>query len=463
MISADFCKTVSLAGETVSLEALLAAREQRAALQQQCVTDFHLPVLSVTLLAVGAVKKNGLLDTIFAHCLWELTACFAELGATPRAEFIRPLTTGHEALFVLPIAADTLKQAMMALEARSPLSRLWDLDVFDEQGRLLSRSDFGGSPRRCLVCERDAKICARERNHSTETILAEMQKRVLAETIADLARQALLDEVYLTPKPGLVDRRNNGSHRDMNVQTFERSAEALRPYFADCVRIGLDRLDLSPLQLFATIRPLGQQAEQAMWQATGGVNTHKGAIFAFGLACTALGRLLGQGHYRAENWLTQLCDAVAEMTQGVCRELEMTAENQPLTAGMRLFRQFGLTGARGEAEKGFPLVRQAWAFWKNLPNVDDEHRLRLTLLFLMAHNQDTNVVHRGGLAGLTFVQQQAQQILADTQRQDKETLIAKLTAFDTACIRRNLSSGGSADLLGLTWFFILLDRILFTF
>lgn len=463
MISADFCKAIALTGKPVSLNDLLEAREQRAMLQQQCVAEFRQSVLSVTLLAVGAVKKNGLLDTLFAKCLQDLTAYFAELEIKPTAEFIRPLATGHEAVFVLPIEANRLKQAMIALEDRSPLSRLWDLDVLDEQGKLLSRAEFGGSPRTCLVCERDAKLCARERTHSVEMILAEMQKRVLAEIVADLARQALLDEVYLTPKAGLVDRQNNGSHQDMTVQTFERSADALRPYFAQCVRVGLDRLELSPLQLFAEIRPLGQQAEQAMWQATQGVNTHKGAIFAFGLVCAALGRLLGQGGYKAENWLAQLCETVAEMTQDICDELQKISHNQPLTAGIRLFQQYGLTGARGEAEMGFPLVRKARAFWQTLPTLDDEHRLLLSLLFLMAHNQDTNVVHRGGMAGLAFVQQQAQQILADTPLTDKSQLIAKLIAFDTACIARNLSSGGSADLLGLTWFFVLLERILFTF
>ncbi|AUI65574.1 MULTISPECIES: triphosphoribosyl-dephospho-CoA synthase CitG [Glaesserella] len=442
---------LSLKGTEISLEQLLAAREERMLLQQRCLQQYGQTVLSVTLLACGAVKKNSLLDHLFAKCLAHLTALFSQLSLKPTEEFIRPLETGHEALFVLPIDAKTLKQAVISLEESSPLARLWDIDVIDSTGKLLSRSEFGFNARPCLLCSDDAKQCARSRKHAIGDILAEMQQRVLADEIAERVSEALLEEAYLTPKAGLVDRVSNGSHQDMDIHTFEASSYALRPFFAQFVRKGIATSTLETSQILAQIRPLGLQAEQAMLQATGGVNTHKGAIFAFGLVCCAIGRLFAQ---QQPFTLEAICELVSQFTQGLTQELQHYPENLPLTAGVKLFRQFGLTGARGEAEQGFPLVRMGYQWLKAQPQRAWQHQLHLLLLQLMAKNQDTNVVHRGGMAGLAFVQQTAKALLADSQiYQDQHYLEQKLHEFDLACIERHLSAGGSADLLALTIFF----------
>ena len=159
-------KTFSLEGQEVSLEQLLEGRENRANLQQQCLEQYGETILSLTLLAVGGVKKNVLLDFVFAKALGNLTALFDKLGVQPTAQFIRSLETGHEALFVLPIEANLLKQGTMQLEDSSPLARLWDIDVIDHNGNLLSRADFDFPPRPCLVCDDNAKSCARSRKHS---------------------------------------------------------------------------------------------------------------------------------------------------------------------------------------------------------------------------------------------------------------------------------------------------------
>ncbi|OOR99285.1 2-(5'-triphosphoribosyl)-3'-dephospho CoA synthase [Haemophilus paracuniculus] len=458
MIFAKICPPFDIEGEAISLETLLNAREARALLQQQCLTDYQQTVLSFTLLAVGAVKKNALLDYVFTKGLAELTALFQTLGIKPTAEFIRPLATGHEAIFSLPIEATTLKRALIALEQSSPLARLWDFDVFEASGRLLSRAEFGLPPRPCLLCNDEGKICTRSRRHSLDEIVAEMQRRVrgdyLAEKIADKVNQALLAELDLTPKPGLVDRQNNGAHKDMDYHTFERSAAALRPFWAKFVQRGIETADLPESQILAEIRPLGQQAEQAMFHATDQINTHKGAIFAFGLVCCAMGRAFALS---AETDISQICHTVAQITQGITQELQNVPENQPLTAGIRIFREYGLTGARGEAEAGFPLVRKVLPLLDN--QRDPQHQGLILLTALMADNADTNLIHRGGLAGLTFVQNEAHKRLENTDfLQDREACIASLNALDQACIERNLSAGGSADLLALTFFFHLLLR-----
>lgn len=456
MIFSKFRKTFSLSGQEVSLEQLLEARENRAILQQQCVEQYGESLVSLTLLAVGGVKKNALLDEVFAKALENLTALFTQLGVTVTAQFIRPLETGHEALFVLPIEATLLKQAVMQLEDSSPLARLWDIDVIDRNGTLLSRADFNFPPRPCLVCNDNAKSCARSRKHCFDEIFAEMQRRVqavdFAAQIAKFAYQALVSEARLSPKPGLVDSINNGSHRDMNLQTFEQSALALKPFFASFVLEGIKTADLPISQILANVRPLGLQAEKAMLQATDNVNTHKGAIFAFGLVCTAIGRLYQQNSQTES--VGVICETVAQMTQGLCAELQNVAQNQLLTAGVQLFQQYGLTGARGEAESGFELVRQTLDFLADVNVESTEHQWLIALVYLMRFNPDTNVVHRGGMDGLVFVQQKARELLENQSiLLNKAKLKTHLSQFDKACIAKNLSSGGSADLLALLIFF----------
>ena len=455
MIFSKFRKTFSLRGQTISLEQLLDARESRANLQQQCLEQYGETLLSLTLLAVGGVKKNALLDEIFAKALENLTALFQTLGVEITAQFIRPLETGHEALFVLPIDATLLKQAAMQLEDSSPLARLWDIDVIDRNGKLLSRADFDFPPRPCLVCNDNAKSCARSRKHSFDEIFAEMQRRVQAvdfsEQIAEFAYQALVSEARLSPKPGLVDSINNGSHKDMNLHTFEQSALALKPFFSHFVLEGMKTAEGPSSQILRQIRPLGLQAEQAMLQATEQVNTHKGAIFAFGLVCTAIGRLYQQ-HRLAMN-VKQICEMVAEFTQGLCAELQYFPKNQLLTAGVQLFQQYGLTGARGEAESGFALIRQTIEFLSSKQASSTEHQWLMALVYLMAVNPDTNVIHRGGMEGLKFVQQEAKKLLdSPSVLLNESELKNNLSQLDQACIARNLSSGGSADLLALLIF-----------
>lgn len=272
----------------------------------------------------------------------------------------------------------------------------------------------------------------------------------LAEAFAHLAYQALITEVELTPKPGLVDRRNTGAHHDMDVHTFHASAQALKPWFASFYRCGVRHCELPADYALLRLREEGIAAERDMFQATSGVNTHKGALFALGLLCAAAGRLAGQGIGPDRE---SLCEEVARMCEGVVRN-ELSRQSEAQTAGEHLFQRYGLTGARGEAASGFATVRRYGlpAFEEAcLQGADEETALLAVLLSLMAHNPDTNVVSRGGLEGLAFVQAEAQAMLAQGGHQLPD-FRACMIALDEVLIARRLSPGGSADLLALTWF-----------
>ncbi|MGA1858842.1 triphosphoribosyl-dephospho-CoA synthase CitG [Azospirillum sp. 11R-A] len=272
-------------------------------------------------------------------------------------------------------------------------------------------------------------------------------ERSLGNRLARLAHRSLLHEVLLTPKPGLVDRRNCGSHRDMDLSSFLASARAIAPWFRRFFQRGLDGCAV-PAELFLVgIRADGMACERAMLHATGGVNTHKGSIFAFGLLCAAAGRLVGQGRALHRD---PLCAEVAAVCSRVVEELRRPGEAG--TAGEHLYRRHGLTGARGEAASGFATVRNhALPAFERLRPHGSRTALHGALLELLAFNPDTNVVSRGGLAGLEFLQGEAMRLRRDGGVAAADYL-RRLAALDDEAIRRNLSPGGSADLLAVTWF-----------
>lgn len=274
---------------------------------------------------------------------------------------------------------------------------------------------------------------------------------------SQLAHEALLVELHLTPKPGLVDLRNNGAHSDMNVATFETSAATIAPFFERFFAAGAASASDPAPQTLPDLRQIGLEAEAAMFRATGGVNTHKGAIFAFGLTLGAAGRLSAREAALATD---ALCDEVAAIAAGiVARDLDRSTRTAA-TAGEYIHKRYGLSGARGEAESGFATVRKA-----GIPalraareqGAGEESGLLAALAALLAQNSDTNLIARGGPDAPGFVRREAQAIAeAGPFAPDFRT---RLEALDDALIARNLSPGGTADLVGLTWFLSRLEDL----
>lgn len=248
--------------------------------------------------------------------------------------------------------------------------------------------------------------------------------------VPGLAEEALWHELELTPKPGLVDKLNNGAHRDMDHTLFVRSIRAVTPWFSRFAELGSEHAGKPVAEQLRLIRPMGIACEQAMYAATNGVNTHKGGIFALGLLCFASGRV---NNVSADS----LCCDVSNICRGMVAR-ELAGRSGQATAGERQYQQYGLTGASGEAESGFSTVRKVLEQWSG-------HSLHGLLLRLMAVNQDSNLVSRGGMEGLRYVQGYAREMLASGWDRDA------LLKMDTALTERNLSPGGSADLLSVGW------------
>jgi triphosphoribosyl-dephospho-CoA synthase len=291
--------------------------------------------------------------------------------------------------------------------------------------------------------------CTQELN-TASSLSAPAHTAGTAAFVAESASRALLTELMLTPKPGLVDQRNSGAHRDMNIHTFLKSASVLSRWFPRFVQIGHQSAHVPACDFLPLARPIGLQCEKAMFEATEGINTHKGAIFSLGLLCSAAGRLLANG---SELNCERLCSEVTAICAGLVSR-ELTGTSTADTAGERIFRRYGLAGARGEAASGYRTVRSlALPVYDRLRSsgVRDDLALLQVLLCLLAVNDDTNLLSRGGLAGLDYVREYSRKLLLERGVLAREGL-EKMMAFDDALIARHLSPGGSADLLIVTAF-----------
>lgn len=276
----------------------------------------------------------------------------------------------------------------------------------------------------------------------------------LEEKISSIAVEAILHEAAVTPKPGLVDRSNSGAHGDMDFFTFISSASVLHPYFLRMAEAG-SRFDQSDLTLLLQeLRPIGIDAEKAMFSVTGGVNTHKGLIFSLGILCAAASYL-----FRREKKCPaeKVCRIASQMCSGIV-EKELKGNNPGQTTGEKLFSREGIQGIRGEAEKGFPSV--VYAALPSLKESTDEWNSRLinTLLRLMSIVEDSNIVGRKDKKTLESVQKQSREVLNSGGAADDRGMEI-LKQMDLNFIEQNISPGGSADLLAVTIFLYKIEAL----
>lgn len=450
-------------GGTITLQELLAARDSRAARQRELLAQYGCPVVSFCMNIAGPVKQSPAICRGFREGQERLSAALGAARLPVAFCEERIAATGCEALWVVDGPVQQLKEVCMEIEERDALGRLFDLDVLALGGGKLSREDLGFPPRPCLICGQRGKGCASRRLHTvrelqekTDDILSNYFATRDRETLAAAAGRALLYEVCTTPKPGLVDRWNNGSHRDMDVFTFMDGITALLPYFKEAVEIGQETAGEPPGRTFRRLREAGLRAEKAMFHATEGVNTHKGLIFSLGCILGAVGRLwTPEGPCREAQRVLEMCRQM--VSPAVEADLNSLTRSAARTEGERFYMSTGLRGARGEAADGFPAVWQVGlpAFRTALGRgVTLEKAGIAALLALMQETADTNLVARGGMEGWRWAAEQAAKLLSEGDDLSDEAV----RKFDQEMIRRNLSPGGCADLLAITYFLHFLEE-----
>ena len=407
---------------------LLNARFKRAHHVEKLSRDRDEPVVLVKANMPGE-KKNP----PHAHVILNVAVRLLFDLLEPVMEVRTPSRDGDYHVMVIDGNATALKRLGVYLEDTHRLGRLFDIDVY-ENGKKLSRTELGRARRSCLICGGDVTLCRREGRHRLKTLRASIEQKVhgfLLDALSEEAAQALRKELYMHPCFALVGPGGSGRHTDMNISHFLASIEALKPYF---------RLYLSHgVALESTLHKLrsaGQRGEAAMMKATGGVNTHKGAHFIFGIVLPVFMHSVLEGA-TLERFKENLATASGVILKDDFKGL---SERSPKTKGEALYQKRGVRGVRGEALSGFRSVFE----WYPAQGGDDLE----ILMRIMARLEDTTLPME---AFETKAMKNALRTCEAKGFEGREALYEQY---------RHLSPGGAADMLALVYFLRSTDHLL---
>jgi len=476
-------------------EQFLQAREARQALIDRACEAGGTVVFASTGVPGAEKSPDGLAPVFSAAC--ERLA--SSLDAVPVARGIDAL--GSWALFTTRLAAGDAKRVCVRIEEEQRAGRLLDLDVYHND-RQVDRASLGLPPRRCLACERPAVECIRLKRHTADGLSRAVSGLLAVPAPHDRASERLASalvvgarvELALTPKPGLVDREDNGSHPDLSFDAMARSVDLLPAYFEELLTLGTglkpvgtglkpratgdtDQARGTGLKPRATgdtddargtgLKPratgvpgdtgdealaacidAGRRAERRMTDAIG-ANAHRGYIFLGGL--TLLASFGGEEHIR--EGIRDIARAVADARPGI--------GDGPISHGSAIRRQLGLGGIEQEAlaglpsvfERALPALRARRSAHQNRRGADRDEPLHYAMAVLMQVVEDTTAVHRCGRGGLERLRAdgRALQVSIESER----AYLPWLRALNGTYRTLNLTMGGVADCLALT---VALDR-----
>lgn len=425
---------------------MLNAREIRVERQSKMLLNGKC-IICFTMNIAGPYKISSVIEKAFDEGMNRIVSMLKVYRIAPLQTNVYKEITGVEGYISVNADSDKIKRLMVQIEDTFPLGRLFDIDVIKSNGEKVSRSDINMAGRRCMICESEGAACARSRKHSVEELQQHFIDTICnhfnneyADFLAQQAVKSLLYEVAVTPKPGLVDRIDNGAHRDMDFYTFIDSAVCLYDYFKKCALIAIEESELSLNQIFEKLRYLGISAEEKMYNNTNGVNTHKGAVFSFGLTVASAAYL-----YENSEKITidNVLDTCAKMAKYSLADFENQDEH--MSFGKKAFAKHNVKGARGQAAAGYPDVKTAFMFLREciLKGDDVNTAGAKTLCLLMTLVEDTNIIKRSDIQTLKKVQTVAKQIL------NKEDVVLSINQLNQEFIKQNISPGGCADLLAM--------------
>jgi len=444
-------------GRQATLMEILDAKEERVKKQHKLLERGSC-LLCFTLNIPGSIKTDELFFRGFEEgkrlILQQLNWHHCSIVVQEELHSV----AGYELYVLLGETAEKIKGLMVQIEEENEFGRLLDIDVLRKDGTKISRSELSLPARKCLLCDEIAAVCSRSRRHSYEdllekviTILQEYFARQFMDKIAANAARALIYEVAATPKPGLVDRVNSGSHKDMDFFTFVDSSSVLTAHFRRFAEKGMDYANAAPQKVLQYLRYPGRLAEADMDTLTKGINCHKGIIFSMGVICTAIGMRYGQGKAFDSA-------AVLALSAEICAELMRDFDNikTPHSHGERLYVEYGISGIRGEASKGYPSVKNI-----GLPALKRYVQKGLslndagvwTLLELLCVTQDSNILSRSDMATLQEVQGKVRNLLNSEQ-----SSLTDVEQLDREFVQKNISPGGCADLLALCYFLYFMEQ-----
>lgn len=433
----------------------LQAREDRVEMQNNLIKNYSLPLLTVRTNYPGENKNEILALEIVDIVSSEIEILF------DKKIFLKKETQTLEGkiyFYLIDELPKTIKEKTIYFEENHILGRCVDLDVYDLDGKGLSRSDFGLPKRKCLICDQLAFICGRSMTHSHQEIKNKILEKyisyqnyikiraILSSEISDFALEGMIYEVSSSPAFGLVTPLTQGSHKDMNFFTFLDSSFILKKGFKEMAEVMYSYL---PLEIaFKKIREIGKTTEAEMFKTTNNVNTHKGMIFLMGIAVAAVARTI----YKNENF-NNIQNNISEMTKDILKDFNNIDTNKTLTHGEKLFIKYGFTGIRGEIKNGLEVVFNGSlkVFSDTFEKTKDINFSSLhTLIYLMSRVMDSTIVYRHNFDMLEVIRTKMEKLFKEGGAFSKNK--SYFEELEKECISKNISPGGSADLLAITIF-----------
>ena len=450
------------------MQNILLEKEDRMNLRKSFTTK-NLASLSFTLNVPSFPKSNEEIHQFFLEILEEIKIYLQayRVDVLYDTEILYSKETGDFFLVgVQNIPAEELKNITENFENVHILGRFLDLDITDSLGNSVSSH----KKKKCFFCGNfPATTCMRNKNHSYTELrdfflqkikiyLENKKRQKISKQLNTFALEAILFEVSLTPKVGLVDMISSGSHKDMNYRTFLQSSSALSSYFQELVFAGFQHNSSLPQEALPKIRQIGLSMEDAMFKATNGINTQKGIIFLLGTAIYVSAYLIDKYGYFCIQKFQNLTKNIAK---GIVQR-ELKSVQQPKTHGETAFLLSGekAAGARAEVESGFEItVNYGLKTLQNLfpakINVETEQEVQKalfqSLLQIMSVNNDTNILFRKGETILNEFKELAKKCVLD----NSEYNFLILSEF---CNKNQISAGGSADLLAVATFIYFVEN-----
>ena len=466
----------------ITTDEICRARDQRIEKLKRYFENNPGGIILFTLNTPGSIKDSPLYRKIFNAGIRALKSVFEAENVSHRMDKISfpDAGTGPEAyISIRDSDLSKIKKITSRIEETHPLGRVFDIDLFDLN---LEQIKSGREMRKCFICERPAFECARSRRHPLEKIIdhiksgAEEYFDSLCWKTASTAARAMISEVLVTPKPGLVDRNNSGAHSDMDIFTFTDSTASLVKTFYDMAVLssGFDAQftdadadaktgnnsvsDLSPI--LTPLRNIGLAGEKEMFRITKGVNTQKGLIFSIGILSGASGYLSANSREKITALL--ICETGKRIVSGITEKDFNKKTNEKTagsTTGEKLYRKHGIKGARGEAEGGFKSSLKALAILKSHISEGRDFNLSLadTLIHIISETEDTNIPGRNSLETLSYAEDKCRTYL-DGGGVFADNGLEKLKQLDSEFIEKNISPGGSADILATTLFLYFMEQ-----
>ncbi|WP_372754130.1 triphosphoribosyl-dephospho-CoA synthase [Labilibaculum sp.] len=453
---------------------ILKAKESRAQERLMMAGEGDYSI-SLTVNIPGIPKSNELIHSFFEECLSDLKRFLLShrIVIDPESEINRSDAAGDFYLVSVPnqkISADNLKEISEQFESEHSLGRLLDVDITDEKGNPIS----SGKAKNCYFCnQHPAVYCMRMQTHEFAEMrqiieqdltifLESRRKNRLCKDLSAFALKALLHEVALSPKPGLVDRFSNGSHSDMDFTVFLNSSAVISVYFKEIAEFGFDFSSANSREALPKLRQIGLQMEEDMFSETNDVNTHKGAIFLIGFSLFSCAYLIKNRNFSYLSFVHLIKELNGDLVEN---ELGKKLYSNKKTHGEVCFEKFGEKGKgiRGEIQAGLPCVFKyaipvLTSYFENTKCETDEFiqkGLTQTLLVLIAHNKDSNILYRKGENVLEELQSLALEAFHKHEGESFQLSYQKLIDY---CQKTSISPGGSADLLAVSYFIFMVNK-----